>query len=168
MRDNRSRSNPGHPGDAERWAPREYAHLLRIHDRTRTHLREIVDELAAPGTQKALKELRRRIGDAPQHGLSAVVSAVEEALRVIQVAESEIQAELNEEHAGAFTIDGIDNLPIRLERFLAERSELPGFSYTVDQDEVRGWVVKWRELTGDGRIRGYGQFYERPYAWLDE
>ena len=61
-----------------------------------------------------------------------------------------------------------DGRPCRLARFLAERKENPAFSYRVQQDPVRGWVICWKEYTEDGRIRGYGQFYERPYAWLDD
>jgi hypothetical protein len=59
-------------------------------------------------------------------------------------------------------------MPAYLERFLAESSSQAGFSYEVIQDEVRGWVVCWKEYTHRGTVRGYGQFYERPYAWLEE
>jgi len=149
-------------------APREYAQLLRAHDRTRRQLEEILEDLSAPGTQNLLREIRRRTGNAPHESMADVVSAVEEALRVLQVAESETNLALQEGDDGPFRIEGIDNLPARLGRFLAERAQLPDFSYVVEQDEVRGWVVKWKEFTGDGRIRGYGQFYERPYAWIDE
>ena len=96
-----------------------------------------------------------------------MVQAIEDALRAVQVAESDLQAQMREE-SDAPTVDGIENLPARLARFLAERHQLPGFTYEVEQDEVRGWMICWKEYTGDGNIRGYGQFYERPYAWLDE
>jgi hypothetical protein len=33
---------------------------------------------------------------------------------------------------------------------------------------VRGWIVSWKEYTNRGTVRGYGQFCERPYAWLDD
>lgn len=154
--------------DAESSAPREYAQLLRAHDRTRRQLQEILEDLSTPGMQKLLREIRRRTGNAPQQNMAEVVAAVEEALRVLQMAESQTHQALNDEDAGALQVEGIDNLPARLGRFLAERTSLPGFSYEVEQDEVRGWIVKWKEYTGDGRIRGYGQFYERPYAWIDE
>ncbi len=65
-------------------------------------------------------------------------------------------------------VEGVENLPGRLARFLAERKDSRGFSYEVVQDAVRGWMILWKEYTDDGRIRGYGQFYERPYAWLDD
>lgn len=154
--------------EPESSAPREYAQLLRAHDRTRGQLEEILEDLSAPGMQKLVREIRRRTGSAPQQSLAEVISAVEEALRVLQLAESETNLALHQGDEGAFHIDGIDNLPARLGRFLAERAGLPGFSYVVEQDEVRGWIVRWKEYTADGRIRGYGQFYERPYAWIDE
>jgi len=154
--------------ESESAAPREYAQLLRAHDRTRRQLEEILEDLSAPGMQALLREIRRRTGNAPQQSMAEVVSAVEEALRALQVAESETNLALHAGDEGAFRVEGIDNLPARLGRFLAERTQLPGFSYEVEQDEVRGWIVKWKEYTGDGRIRGYGQFYERPYAWIDE
>lgn len=154
--------------DREAAAPREYAQLLRAHSRTRRQLQEVLEDLSAPGTQNILKEIRRRTGKAPQQSMAEVVSAIEEALRTLQVAESEVSRALQDDDEGTFEIEGIDELPARLGRFLAERAQLPGFHYEVVQDEVRGWIVKWKEYTQDGRIRGYGQFYERPYAWLDE
>lgn len=148
-------------------ARREQAQLLRLHDRTRAQLERARDDLTSPGVQKFLKELRRRAGTTHEEGLANVVQAIEDALRAVQVAESDLQAQMREE-SDAPTVDGIENLPARLARFLAERHQLPGFTYEVEQDEVRGWMICWKEYTGDGNIRGYGQFYERPYAWLDE
>ncbi len=149
-------------------AQREYAQLLRANDRTRRQLQDILEDLTAPGVQNLLRDIRRRTGNSPQEGMADVVSAVEEALRVLQFIESEANASLQGSDEAPARIDGIDNLPARLGRFLAERRQLPGFSWEVEQDEVRGWVVKWREFTDDGRIRGFGQFYERPYAWIDD
>ena len=69
------------------------------------------------------------------------------------------------EHA---EISGVGNLPATLARFLAERRDLPGFTYGVLHDENRGWIILWKEYTNTGSVRGSGQFYERPYAWIDE
>lgn len=146
---------------------REQAQVLRLHDRTRTLLQRARDDLTSPGVKKLLKEIRRRSGDSLEAGLSDVISAIEEALRAVQVAESDAQLEMQEENA-ITAIQGIDNLPARLGRFLAERDHLPGFSYEVEQDEARGWVITWKEYTHEGTIRGAGQFYERPFAWLDD
>jgi hypothetical protein len=148
-------------------ARREYAQLLRLHERLNTQLRRIRDELATPELATLLKEISRRTGSSPRSSLTEVRSAVEEALRGLKVAGSEAHAALTDE-GDPIEVPGIDALPSALARFLAERQNLPGFEYEVLQDEVRGWVIRWREETADGRIRGFGQFYERPYAWLDE
>ena len=148
-------------------ARREYAQLLRLHERLGTQLRRVRDELEAPGLVELLKEIRARTGDSPRAGIVDVKSSVEEALRSLTLAASEAHAALtNEDDPGP--LDGIEELPRPLARFLAERTRLPGFSYELLQDEVRGWVIRWREYTQEGGIRGFGQFYERPYAWLDD
>ena len=69
------------------------------------------------------------------------------------------------EHA---KVKGVDNLPAPLTRFIAERQQLPGFSFDVIQDGNRGWIIRWKEQTEAGTVRGSGQFYERPYASLDD
>jgi hypothetical protein len=148
-------------------ARREYAQLLRLHDRIRQQLQRIRDDMDAPGTAKLLREIRRRVGMGPETSLGDVVSSIEEALRALQLAESEAQNALEGDGEEA-EVEGIDNLPGRLARFIAERRESEGFQYEVVQDPVRGWMILWKEYTEDGRIRGYGQFYERPYAWLDD
>jgi hypothetical protein len=130
-------------------------------------LQRVRDDMDAPGISKLLKELRRRVGSDPENALAEVTSAIEEALRALQMAESEAQQAL-EADADDIEVEGVDHLPGRLARFLAERADNPGFSYEVEQDPVRGWMILWKEFTEDGRIRGYGQFYERPYAWLDD
>lgn len=148
-------------------ARREYAQLLRLHDRLKQQLQRIRDDMDAPGTLKLLREIRRRVGMGPETSLGDVTSAIEEALRALQLAESEAQNALDGDGEEA-EVEGIDNLPGRLARFIAERKESEGFRYEVVQDPVRGWMILWKEYTEDGRIRGYGQFYERPYAWLDD
>lgn len=148
-------------------ARREYAQLLRLHERLATQLRHVRDELDTPELQSLLREIRTRTGATPRDAITDVKSSVEEALRTLSVSSSEAHSILTYE-GEATRIDGIGELPAPLARFLAERTRLDGFSYEVLQDEVRGWVVRWREHTSDGRIRGFGQFYERPYAWLDD
>ena len=148
-------------------ARREYAQLLRLHERLKQQLQRIRDDMDAPGTGKLLREIRRRVGLGPETALGDVASAIEEALRALQLAESEAQEALDGDGEEA-EVEGVENLPGRLARFLAERKESPHFSYKVIQDPVRGWVICWKEYTEEGRIRGYGQFYERPYAGLDD
>lgn len=148
-------------------AKREYSQLLRMHERLVVQLQRIRAELDAPGTKDLLREIRNRTGNSPAERLLEVSSSIEESLRALKLSEAAIQRELLDEEETA-TVEGVPNLPPHLARFLAERRESPGFSFEVLNDEVRGWVIQWKQYTGQGMIRGFGQFYERPYAWLDE
>ncbi len=122
--------------------------------------------MSAPDTAGLVEKIKARTGSAPD--LAPVKTAVEEAIRALKMSESEIQGAVVEVTEADFEIDGLSNMPAYLKRFLAERSTQQGLSYDVSQDEVRGWVVRWKEYTHKGRVRGYGQFYERPYAWLED
>ena len=138
-----------------------------MHTRLLTQLREIRDHLIAPGTLEILAAIRRRTGSDPDSAFSEITTAVEQAIRALKLSEGEIRDEVIEEFEHA-EIDGIGNLPATLARFLAERREMPGFTYKVIHDENRGWIILWKEYTQTGSVRGSGQFYERPYAWIDE
>ena len=147
-------------------AKREYQQLLRLHERLLGSLQIAREDLSAPGTGGLVKEIKARTGSAPD--LAPVKTAVEEAIRALKMSESDLQSAILEETGGHFEVEGITNMPAYLRRFLAERSSQPGFSYDVSQDEVRGWVVQWKEFTHTGTVRGSGRFYERPYAWLED
>jgi hypothetical protein len=149
-------------------ANREYSQLLRMQERLVTALQRVRDELVAPVTNGLMKDIRSRTGNAPTQAMADVISEVEQSIRALKLLESEVQSALHQEPGEDFAVDGISNLPAPLARFLAERSQLPGFRYEVVQDEVRGWVIRWKEYTHRGTVRGFGQFYERPYAWLEE
>lgn len=151
--------------DSKLQAKHEYSQLLRMHERLLAQLQRVRDELTSPGTVSLLKEIKTRTGTTPE--LGDVMSAVEEAIRALTLSESRSQKAVVDTPE-SLEVEGIPNLPAHLQRFLAERAALPGFSYDVVQDEVRGWVVRWKEYTVKGTVRGYGQFYERPYAWLEE
>jgi len=148
-------------------AEREYGQLLLLHTRVLTQLREIRDHLIAPGNLEILGAIRRRTGADPDDGLSEITTAVEQAIRALKLSERKIRDDgmVDYEHA---EIPGVGNLPVSLARFLAERREMPGFTYEVLHDENRGWVIFWKEYTNTGSVRGSGQFYERPHAWIDE
>ena len=146
---------------------REFSQLLRIQERLLGMLQEVLDELRAPTTLTLLRELRNRTGSGAPESFGRVTNAVEGAIRELKVFESEIQKELLAD-PDEITVEGVANLPAPLARVLAERTQNPRFSYQVQQDPVRGWVISWKEYTAQGLVRGYGQFYERPYAWLDE
>lgn len=148
-------------------ALREFSQLLRIQERLLDMLQDVVDELGAPTTLSLLKELRNRTGSPVTESFSRITNSVETAIRDLKVFESELQSELLEDPR-EMSVEGASNLPATLARFLAERSQNPRFSYKVHQDPVRGWIIAWKEYTVQGIVRGYGQFYERPYAWLDD
>lgn len=147
---------------------REFSQLLRIQERLLGLLREVLVEVRAPATLTLLKELRRRTGSTAPDNFSRIASSVEDAIRELKIFESELHRDLLDHHPGEFTVAGVSNLPPALARFLAEKTQNPFFSYKVHQDPVRGWIISWKEYTADGMVRGFGQFYERPYAWLDE
>ncbi len=148
-------------------AQREYAQLLHLHTRMLGQLREIREHLIAPGTLEIIAAIRRRTGNDTNDGLSEITTAVEQAILALKLSEGKIRDEnmVDYEHA---EISGVGNLPATLARFLAERRDLPGFTYEVLHDENRGWIILWKEYTHTGSVRGSGQFYERPYAWIDE
>jgi len=146
---------------------RDLSQLMRIHERLLSQLQDARDELNTPATTEILSKLRNRIGTKPDTAFSQITAAVEEGIRCLMVFESEIKQELFSE-TEQVEVEGIPNLPPHLARFLAERASLDGFRYEVLQDPVRGWVIRWKEYTAMGTIRGSGQIFERPHAWLME
>lgn len=152
--------------DGSTSAKREYTQLLRLHEQLMGQFTRARDELLAPSTHSLVKQIKGRTGTEPD--LTEIKTAVEEAIRSLKLAQSKIHLALHTEEAGEFEIDGIDNLPPYLQRFLAEHAGQPGFSYEVVQDPVRGWMICWKEYTHRGTVRGYGQICERPYAWLED
>jgi len=151
--------------DTELQAKREYAQLLRLHERLLVQLQRALEEITSSQTAGLVKDIRARTGTEPD--LSAITASVEESIRALKLSQSRIRKAILQHHE-AMDVDGVPNLPAHLQRFLAERAQLPGFSYEVLQDEVRGWVICWKEYTHKGTVRGYGQFYERPYAYLED
>jgi hypothetical protein len=151
--------------DTELQAKREYGQLLRLHERLLAPLQRALEDLTSSQTAALVKHIKARTGSSPD--LATITAAVEESIRSINLSQSAIRKAILEHHE-ALAVDGVPNLPVYLQRFLAERAQLPGFTYEVVQDEVRGWVIRWKEYTPRGTVRGYGQFYERPYAYLED
>ena len=153
--------------DTQVQAKREYTQLLRLHEQLLGQFTRARDELRAPGTDSLVKQIKGRTGSEPD--LTGLKTAVEEAIRSLKLSQSTIETAITENPDASFDVDGVDNMPAYLQRFLAERAGQPGFIYDVVQDEVRGWIICWKEYTNrGGTIRGYGQICERPYAWLDD
>ena len=111
--------------------------------------------------------MKHQRGTAHDTMLADVENSIEEAIRAVKLSDAELREALLEEPQEV-SLAEVPNLPATLARFLSEREQIPGFSYEVLQDEGRGWVIAWKEYTSSGGVRGAGQFYERPYAWLDE
>ncbi len=155
------------PTVSDNKARREYAQLLRLHERIMKQLQMVLGELRNPITTNIMQAIKQRTGSTPAEAIGEVTTAVEEAIRACKMSEADLRQDPLD-NFGQVAVEGADNLPATLARFLAERSELPGFSYTVIQDENRGWIIRWKEHTEWGTVRGAGQFYERPYAWLED
>ena len=151
--------------DTELQSKREYAQLLRLHDRLLVQLQRSLEELTSSQTANLVRDIKARTGSEPD--LTGINAAIEESIRSLKLSQSDIRQAIMEHHV-PIEVDGVPNLPAHLQRFLAERAQFPGFSYGVVQDEVRGWVICWKEYTHRGTVRGYGQFYERPYAYLED
>lgn len=154
-------------GDLKEQEARDLSQLMRIQERLLSQLQEARSELNTPATTELIAKLRSRTGNQPDTAFSQITAAVEEGIRCLMVFESEIKQELFSD-SDEMEVEGIPNLPPHLARFLAERASLNGFSYEVLQDPVRGWVIRWKEYTAMGTIRGSGQIFERPHAWLVE
>lgn len=147
---------------------RDYVQLLHLHERILDQLHRVRADLRAPITDQLLKAMRNRTGTAHDTHISNVVNAVEEAIRALKLSQSQIESSVTDTVDKEHEVEGISNLPAYLQRFLAERAGQPGFDYEVKQDEVRGWIICWKEFTNRGTVRGYGQICERPYAWLED
>lgn len=146
---------------------RELSQLMRLQERLLSQLQEVRTELATPATAKILREVRNRTGAATDETFGKITAAVEEALRALKVFEAELKEELFDD-PDELTVEGVPELPAHLARFLAERTNLEGFDYEVRKDPLRGWIIRWKEYAADGTVRGCGQIYERPHAWLEE
>jgi len=147
-------------------AERKYRHLLHLHERLLSDLQGAREELSAPGTSALVKEIKALTGSPPDR--APVMTVVEEAIRALKMSESDIHGAIVEVRESGLKIDGVTNMPAYFRRFLAERPSQLGFSCDVSQDEERGWVVRWKEYTHRGTVHGFGQLYERPYAWLKD
>jgi hypothetical protein len=142
--------------------------LLRQQERAIGLLQGILEEVDTAMTRSLVKRLRSETNAEVEVAVSGVIAKVEDAVRAVQYCESEIHRELVATSGKAVSAGAPSNLPVALTRFLAERRDSPGFTYEMGQDPVRGWTIRWKEYSEKGTVRGAGQFYERPYAWLEE
>ena len=141
--------------------------LLRQQDRALQLLQQARMEIDAPVTRSLLARIRGQASDEVEAGLNQAADTLGTAIQAVQYCQSELRRELITAR-GKPTSAVRDELPAALARFLAERASAPGFSYETAHDPVRGWVVHWKRVTGDGTVRAAGHLCERPHAWLDE
>jgi len=145
--------------------------LLSQQERALKLIQRIRDELDTPLTKALVNRLSKDSKSEARESVSEVLSKVEDTLRAIQYCQSELHRELmapqQEKLKGIVPDPGADGLPEPMLRFLATRQASGGFTYELDRDAIRGWVIHWKEFTDKGVVRGAGHFYERPYAWLE-
>lgn len=142
--------------------------LLGQQERALRLFQRIRDDLDTPLTKALLKRLPKDSETEARESVSEVLSKVEDTLRAIQFCQSELHREITDPQVKAKGGEpGKDQLPEAMARFLANRLATPGFTHELYRDPIRGWVIRWKEYTERGTVRGSGQFYERPYAWLD-
>ncbi len=153
--------------DASPERTRICSQLQRHQERALQILNEAKAELGSPLTKTLLQRLQNDGAAEVVDCVRQVVARLEDAIRATEYSQSEIHRELLTTR-GTVEAAGVSNLPQGLARFLAERKDTPGFTYEVRQDAVRGWIIQWKEYTHRGTVRGSGQFYERPYAWIDQ
>lgn len=148
-------------------ARREFARILRVQTRLVRALERVKEDLEDTRARDLHKEIRRRTGEPAPEEWSDALASVEEAIRSLNLYGAEVESKLDQEPT-LTTLEGIENLPSGIARFLAERKRTPGFQCEVRTDPDRGWIISWREYTSTGELRAFGQLPERPWAWLDE
>lgn len=149
--------------DAERIHLELYERLVHFQHRVNTVLDGLRDEASTlfPDLEPDERSHWEGAGSLPQ--LHLALDEVEEMVRRTQ---SRLRAEVDL-LKGKTAADG-DPLPQGLARFVAERSIVPGFEYTVERDSLKGRVLRWRIRTPEGWIRAAGLLPENPHSWLDE
>lgn len=156
------------PPAATRPGKKEYAPLLRLQRRLLAHLEELRDELAAPSTNALVRQLHHGAGSHVAAHTPTIKATIEEAIRTVKVWGSHIEEEMANPADDSLASPLIQALPASLARFLAERRQNGQCRAHVFHDPERGWVIRWKEYTHDGKLRAGGQLAERPYAWLDD
>lgn len=147
---------------------REFTTLLRLQHRLLAHLERLRDELAAPATGTLVRRLQQSAGSRAAAHAPTVRASIEEAIRTLKAWGSEIEDEMANPATEILAHTPVQGLPASLARFLAERRQTGECRIDVLHDPERGWIIHWKEYTHDGKLRGGGQFAERPYAWLDD
>ena len=143
------------------------AQLLTLNGRALQALQTVSQTLDTPATRTLLSKLRDEATTDAEASVEQVLARLEGLIQAMHYCQSELRREL-ENSQGRESLRDRDHLPGALGRFITERESSPGFSWETFQDPIRGWVVKWKQMTAAGTVRGAGQLWERPYAWMDD
>jgi hypothetical protein len=143
--------------------------LLRNETELRSRLERMRAGIAHPAFERLLDGLARP--DEARARIQALAGHLEEALRTLGGLRGDLtRPEQGSGGGGIRPPEGGEALPPGLpetvDRLLRERARSPGFSYTVGQDPVRGWAVRWQERSEDGSIYASGRLYQRPWEWM--
>jgi len=138
-----------------------------LEEHLRTQLQLVEQELEGSAARQLIEAVREGSESELPGELAEITDLIRMAIKRLHRSERSLRRDL-EAAPPESEVEGVGILPLRLARFLADRKDHPGFSYEVIHDEVRGWIIHWKEYGTNGVIRGSGQFYERPYAWLDD
>ena len=152
---------------APRNVRRELSQLLGLCEHVAGELRLLRREIDASLARTLVEAIEEHLDSSIPDEMDRTTQAIDRALSSLHTALEEIQANMRVPR-NEVQPEGMPALPPRLARFLAERQTIKGFHYEVRQDPIRGWVVLWKEYGAEGTLRGAGQFYERPYAWMEE
>ncbi|CAN5737079.1 hypothetical protein BH23GEM11_BH23GEM11_15740 [soil metagenome] len=143
--------------------------LLRHEAELRGRLERMCAGLGDPALTRVVDGLARP--DGVRERLAALTLALEESLREL----TSLHAELTRPEEGASPGSGDSDGPARelppemaetLRRYLRRHARSRGFRHEILHDEVRGWVVRWKEVADDGSVLASGRLYERPWKWL--
>jgi hypothetical protein len=140
--------------------------ILRQQDRLRQEFLRLRAELDSPQARELRRGLRQGGRIELAEGLTQILESVEGALRSVRTLEGVLRSP---EGAGTRPYPDLPSeLPLRLRQFLDERRRKGRLEWTLEGDPLRGWVLRWKETTPEGKVRGSGRLYERPHAWIND
>jgi hypothetical protein len=143
--------------------------LLRHEAELRGRLERMCAGLGDPALARVVDGLARPEG--VRERIAALTLALEESLRELTALHAELTRP--EESAPGASGDAGPNqhrlppeMAATLRQYLRRHARARGFRHEIFHDEVRGWVVRWKEVGDDGSVVASGRLYERPWKWL--
>lgn len=151
------------PNASDPGVKRELSQLLSLHRRLQQHLEDARSDVLSPGAKELAGAVRSAMGNDAL--FEEILEILEKGLRRLKASEERVRNALSDDPPEVPAHE-FAHLPPHFQEFLAARVDQQGFTFDLVQDEVRGWIIRWKEYTPEGTVRGYGQYCERPYAWL--